>query len=333
MAVSLRASQRGLEIVDHARRRKGWTKMANAWYQEALVGKAALRKFWQRKPITQDNFIRICEAVGLKNWQDIVEGDPIQTTDLPVASVPDSSLCSERSCFQHEEASVLGTGNTNATPRQDWGEAPDIPYFVGRTKELDQLKQWMIKERCRLVALLGMGGIGKTALSVKLAQQIQGEFEYIIWRSLRNAPPFPEIVTDTIKFLSNQQETDLPETTNGKLSRLIHYLRSSRCLLIFDNADTIFRSGECAGDYREGYEQYGELFRRVGETPNQSCLLLTSREKPQEVAFFEGRQEGKHIQSLKLEGLEKSNVQELFQSRGTFSGSESEWNELLTLYA
>jgi flagellar biosynthesis GTPase FlhF len=31
----------------------------------------------------------------------------------------------------------------------------------------------MISDRCRLVALLGMGGIGKTALVVKLAGQIQ----------------------------------------------------------------------------------------------------------------------------------------------------------------
>ena len=40
-----------------------------------------------------------------------------------------------------------------AHPHQDWGEAPDVPYFVGRTKELDQLKQWMIEERCRCTSI------------------------------------------------------------------------------------------------------------------------------------------------------------------------------------
>jgi len=38
-----------------------------------------------------------------------------------------------------------------------------------------------------------MGGIGKTSLSVKLAEQIQGEFEYLIWRSLLHAPPIEDI--------------------------------------------------------------------------------------------------------------------------------------------
>lgn len=246
-------------------------------------------------------FQAFCQVLGL-NWEEVVAGTP----------------------------SVPNPHHPTRTPPQDWGEAPDVPYFVGRTQELNQLKQWIIKERCRLVALLGMGGIGKTAIALKLTQQIQADFDYIIWRSLRNAPPLQQIVTDTIKFLSNQQETDLPEDT--QLPRLIHYLKSSRCLLIFDNVDTIFRSGDCAGNYRSGYEQYGELFRQIGEIPHQSCLLLTSREKPKEVAFFEHRQEGKQIKSLKLEGLDKSNVQELFQNRGTFLGSDSQWNELINLY-
>jgi len=34
-----------------------------------------------------------------------------------------------------------------------------------------------VQERCRLVAVLGMGGIGKTALCVKLAKQIKDKFE------------------------------------------------------------------------------------------------------------------------------------------------------------
>jgi thymidylate kinase len=38
-----------------------------------------------------------------------------------------------------------------------------------------------------------MGGIGKTSLAAKLGEQIQGEFEYVVWRSLRNAPLVEDI--------------------------------------------------------------------------------------------------------------------------------------------
>ncbi|MEO0854702.1 MAG: hypothetical protein AAFY15_14535, partial [Cyanobacteria bacterium J06648_11] len=42
----------------------------------------------------------------------------------------------------------------------DWGEAPDVSLFYGRAEELDTLTHWISTERNRLVALLGMGGIG-----------------------------------------------------------------------------------------------------------------------------------------------------------------------------
>jgi polynucleotide 5'-kinase involved in rRNA processing len=64
---------------------------------------------------------------------------------------------------------------------QDWGEAPDVPDFWGREGELDTLKQWIINDRARLIAIIGMRGTGKTDLSLKLAQGIQAEFEGVIW--------------------------------------------------------------------------------------------------------------------------------------------------------
>lgn len=112
-------------------------------------------------------------------------------------------------------------------------------------------------------------------------------------------------------FLSNQKETaaELPLDIDGRISRLLDYLRSSRCLLILDNAETIMRDGDVCGKefflrtghYREGYEGYGELFKRLGEARHQSCLMLTSREKPKEFISLEG--EKLPIRSLQLTGL------------------------------
>src|SRR5438309_6492008 len=44
--------------------------------------------------------------------------------------------------------------------REDWGEAPDVLGFVGRGEELTTLRAWVLEERSRLVAVLGIGGIG-----------------------------------------------------------------------------------------------------------------------------------------------------------------------------
>jgi hypothetical protein len=183
---------------------------------------------------------------------------------------------------------------------QDWGEAIDVAIFYGRSSELTLLDRWL-QAHCRLVAILGMGGIGKTALSVKIAQQVQGEFEFLIWRSLRDAPPIEELLTTLIAFLSQQQETNLPQTVSGKVSRLVDYLRASRCLLVLDNFDTVLASGTRVGSYRQDYEGYGELLHQIGERPHPSCLILTSREKPAEVATLQG--EILPVRALQLKGL------------------------------
>jgi signal recognition particle GTPase len=71
----------------------------------------------------------------------------------------------------------------------DWGEAPDVSDFYGRGAELKTLKEWLVVDRCLAIAILGMGGIGKTALSVKLAQQGRKNSYWaiatvtVLWRS------------------------------------------------------------------------------------------------------------------------------------------------------
>jgi WD40 repeat protein len=213
----------------------------------------------------------------------------------------------------------------------DWGDATFTSAFYGRTQELTTLQQWILNERCRLVSLLGMGGIGKTALSVKLAEQIQEDFEYVIWRSLREAPPINTIVANLIQVLSDQQETEnnLPEKLSDKISRLVDYLQNNRCLVILDNVESILRSGSRAGQYREGYEGYGELFKQLGEANHQSCLVLTSREIPKEVALLKGQT--LPVRSLQLSGLKVDEGQEILKVKG-LSAAEEEWKAIIKLY-
>jgi WD40 repeat protein/predicted AAA+ superfamily ATPase len=220
----------------------------------------------------------------------------------------------------------------SSNTRLSWGEATSISPFYGRAEELTTLEQWILDERCQLVALLGMGGIGKTALSVKFAQKIQEDFEYIIWRSLREAPPVKTILANLIQFISNEQETEsnLAENLSDRISLLLDYFRNHRCLVILDNAESILRSGSRAGLYREGYEGYGELLRRVGETTHTSCLMFTSREKPKDLAPLEGK--GLLVRSLQLSGLKVEEGQEIFKVK-KLSGTEDEWKAMIERYA
>lgn len=214
------------------------------------------------------------------------------------------------------------TSQCPSPSRQDWGEAADVSIFYGRSKELDTLTQWVEQDRCRLVAILGMGGIGKTAIAVKLAQQTQAGFDCVIWRSLRNAPPLETLLADLVPFLSNQQDTQ------NTLTRLVYHLRNSRCLLILDNLETLMQGGDRAGQFRDGYEEYGELLRTVSEVDHRSCAILTSREKPAVVAAFEG--EELKVRSLSLSGSTEA-ARSILQSKGLM-GSEEERGVLCDRY-
>ena len=210
------------------------------------------------------------------------------------------------------------TSNSEPKIHLDLGDAPEPNLFYNRTSELSTLENWILGHT-RLITILGLSGIGKTALTLQLIPQIQHEFDYIIWRSLRNSPPLASLQTDLIKFLS-QQETELPY--------LIDYLRSHRCLIILDDIQTIFSSQQLAGNYQPGYENYGTFFKQLTESSHNSCLILLSWEKPKEIAALEG--ENRPCKSLQLNGLGPE-AQEIFREKGL--AEPDKWSDLIDLYS
>lgn len=248
-----------------------------------------------------------------------------ETVDLTTLQVLFHALNLDLAQIDCEQPSLLQAAPT----QQDWGGAPDATPFYGRHQMLKTVSHWIVADRCRLVTLLGMGGMGKTALSIKLAQQVQNQFTTLIWRSLRNAPPIEVLLLDYLQVFSGQRETELPQHLNGQISQLIDYLRQSRCLLILDNVESILERGRPAGRYQSSRKGYGELLHQIASTDHQSCLILTSREKPQGIAAFEG--EALPVRSYHLQGLDASSGQEILHQKG-FTHLTSATSQLIATY-
>jgi WD40 repeat protein/DNA-binding CsgD family transcriptional regulator len=213
---------------------------------------------------------------------------------------------------------------------EDWGEAPSIPLLSGRIEEIEEVSQWIVRDNCQLVAILGMGGIGKTALSVSCAREVKDDFHYLIWRSLRHAPKIDYLLPSIIRFVADEQLTKLPENIDELITLLLHYLRDRRCLLVLDNLETIMQSGERAGSYKLEHMYYGELIRRLGEEPHKSCLIITSREKPKELVPLEGK--ASKVRSLGLIGVDVVAGQKILHDKGLFGG-EDNWETLIKHYS
>jgi transcriptional regulator with XRE-family HTH domain len=315
----------------HERELRGWsqqdlaeklgcdTKTVNRWES----GKSLAQPYYRQKLV--ELFGKNTEELGLVDENHFAIGE----SSTASSSHKESHIQINGSQYA-QEVKEINIGTRNNVCRTDWGEAPSVQIFYGRDKDLSELEHWLEDEHCQMVAVLGIGGIGKTALTKKLAEQMQDSFEYIFWRSLQNTPPIEHIVRDCILFLSDQEQTTIPQEIEDQISLLTKYLREHRCLVVMDNMDSILDAGHQAGQYRKGYEGYGRLLHRIGETQHQSCLLLTSREKPKEIARLEGKTSP--VRSWHLSGIGEEAGREILKDKDLF-GSDKDWETLIDIYS
>jgi len=99
---------------------------------------------------------------------------------------------------------------------------------------------------------------------------------------------------------------------------------------VLDNLETLLQEGDHEGNYLPGYEGYGRLIKRLGESAHASCVLLTSREKPREIEALEGSRSP--VRTLRLTGLDESAARELLADKGLV-GTADDWRQLITTYA
>jgi DNA-binding SARP family transcriptional activator len=190
---------------------------------------------------------------------------------------------------------------------------PETGPLYGRDAELAQLQGWLLRDRARVVALLGMGGIGKTALAATAANAAGAHYDAVIWHSLLNAPSPDYLLRATLHALPGSPEPTRSAGFDELLWLLLTELRRRRCLLVFDGMESILEAYQ-AGAYRAGYEQYRQLIQLLAANQHHSCLLLTSREQPDALAELEA--DALPVRSLRVAGLDTAAAQALFKARG-----------------
>lgn len=290
---------------------------------------AALTQYELCRTLLADEFAAEPSSALTTLYEQLKTGNVHRWSSQPEGRLVDAGA-PDRALFDAPHSILATPSVAPAAALVDWGEIPRPTSFYGRQSELGQLKAWLLHERCTLVSILGLGGVGKTALATQLVRGLRQaaqpdrtphDFDRIIWQSLLNAPPLDQVLRLWLQDLSDQQLTALPTRVDEQLAWLFRYLRQQRCLLILDNFESILQAGEFAGHFRTDYENYGFLIQKMGELEHQSCLLLTSRELPVGIA----RLERNHtvVRSLSLDGLPAADGIELLRAAGVQAGVES----------
>jgi predicted ATPase/DNA-binding SARP family transcriptional activator/predicted negative regulator of RcsB-dependent stress response len=144
--------------------------------------------------------------------------------------------------------------------------------FIGRAEELDDIQQLFSNPACRLVTLLGPGGIGKTRLAQEIARLYldghrpafpQGVY-FIPLAPLQTADLLASAIADALLFAFHIEESE-EHPQRDRLAQLTDYLRQRQMLLVLDNFEHLI----------SGASLVSELLRQAPLLK----ILVTSRER------------------------------------------------------
>ena len=316
---SVKASTQGSIEIKNAIARRGWKNSDRPLLEASLILEP--EKEW-------NELGPYAYGCSRQTWERFLQGIPIR----------------DRSFYAFCQVLEIDPDLIQLNLKEDWGEAPDVPVFHGRQQELETLEQWIVRDRHRLIAIVGFagigktslvrGGIGKTDLSLQLVRQIREEFDRLIWRRLLNAPDPKVLIGELIEFVS-ENKVELAATIDGLIAQLLKHLKQHRCLIILDNVESVLQNSYTGGRYRPGYEGYGEFLDRLGKSEHSSCVLLTSRVKPKIIQEMEGVHK---VRSLELNGLDTAAGKAIFDDLAetynvSFQGTEAEWSNLIAFYS
>lgn len=147
--------------------------------------------------------------------------------------------------------------------------------FVGRAKEIGEIKAKLNKKNVHVLSIIGDGGVGKTALTLKLLYDFLDDencpYELIIWSSLKtnelSDDNFVEIA-DSIKTTAEMYDrlatfVDAKNTEDVK-SLIIELAQSFNTLFVLDNLETI-NTADIKG-FIDDFTEYGKVLitSRIG---------------------------------------------------------------------
>lgn len=215
------------------------------------------------------------------------------------------------------------TNNKSKSSHHDLTLAPKIINFYNRESELKTLSNWILNQNTPLISVLGLSGIGKTTFVKRFIDLHLQQFEVIIWRSLK----FPKSLNLLIDDLLNVCKQEDKKTIDDKFKQLFNILKNKKCLIILDDLENIFITRQYSGQYKPEYQDYKTFLQMITEIEHQSCLIIISQEKCQEMISLDS--ELYPIHSLELSGLNNA-ATEILKNQGL--KNEENWLDLINLY-
>jgi len=219
-----------------------------------------LRKIWNLSDFdesTLQSYMRTAYLSGYKETALSVFNSFSQQLQTEYGVEP-----SEESLALAEAINANGALSEQIMVKPKQAKMQNLAELFGRQSELKDLSALLINDKCRLLVLTGLGGVGKTRLSLELAKKNIAKFEHGTYFVPLKALVDPNEISSSIahaldfSFYGNKDPKE----------QLISYLREKQTLLLIDNLDHVLQGADLLTDLLE-------------QAPKLK-IVVSSREKP-----------------------------------------------------
>jgi predicted ATPase/class 3 adenylate cyclase len=136
--------------------------------------------------------------------------------------------------------------------------------FIGRSGELEKIDRLLDEPDCRLLTLVGLGGVGKTRLALEVAARRADRYPHGVHFVPLASVPSPDFLAPAVAE-SMQFSVDAAHSGVAAQEQLLDFLAERSALLVLDNFEHLV----------EGSTLVGEVIERAPHVE----LLTTSRER------------------------------------------------------
>ncbi len=211
-------------------------------------------------------------------------------------------------------------------------QTPPEPNFVGQTKKLEIITNWFTDPNVRIGALIGWGGVGKSALARKWYDSLDENNIHpdgIFWWGFYRNANIELFLNALLRFISGGHiDPDTIKSSWEKTERIKEYTHQGRFLIILDGLEEMQKaqtSGEQFGCME--HREFTDILSFLADTKGNGLCLITTRYPLTDINSYEG----KVYRKENIDRLSIEDGRSLFEKVGVH-GSPDQIDSVITEY-
>lgn len=171
-------------------------------------------------------------------------------------------------------------------------QTPPEENFVGREEYLKTITDWYKSEEVRIGALIGWGGVGKSALVRKWYDKLESNKirpDGIFWWNFYIRPDLEPFLNELLRYVSGGQiEPETIKSTWEKVERIKEYLGQGEYLIVLDGLEEM-QKGQTSGEEFGCMEhrECADMLKFLADTKGNGLCLITTRYPLKDIKKYE----------------------------------------------